>query len=77
MLVSGIVIDNQVYVKSVGHTGVHMAQKIEELLVTMAAFALTQDRSGKGVKRCEQGGGAVTDIIVRAPWRGQSDIRPV
>ena len=46
MLVGGIVIDNQVHVKGLGHTGVDMAQKIEELLVTMTAFALTQDRSG-------------------------------
>ena len=32
MLVSGIVIDDQVHVKGFRHTGVHMPQKIEELL---------------------------------------------
>jgi hypothetical protein len=35
MLVGGVVIDNQVHVKGLGHTAIDMAQKIEELLVTM------------------------------------------
>jgi hypothetical protein len=39
MLVGGVVIDDQVHVKGLGHTGIDMAQKIEELLVTMTAFA--------------------------------------
>src|ERR1700680_4737812 len=47
------------------HAGVHMPQKIEELLVTMTAFALTQDRSGDWVEGREQRGGAVSDIVVR------------
>src|SRR5579864_6737180 len=45
MLVGGIVINDQVHVKSLGYTGVHMPQEIQELLVTMTAFALTQNRS--------------------------------
>lgn len=42
MLMGGIVIDNQVHVKGLGHTGVEMPQRIEELLVTITAFARTQ-----------------------------------
>src|ERR1700758_4264683 len=65
MLVSRIVINDQVHVKSLGHTGVHMPQEIQELLVTMMAFALTQDRSSDGVEGRKQCGRAVSDIVVR------------
>jgi hypothetical protein len=65
MLVGSIVIDNQVHVKGLGHAGVDMPQKIEELLVTMTAFALTQDRSGDRVEGRKQCGGAVSDVVVR------------
>ena len=40
MLVGDIVIDDQVHVKILGHTAVHMSQKIEQLLVAVTAFAL-------------------------------------
>ncbi len=46
VLVGGVVIHDQMHVEGFRDTGVHMAQKVEELLVTMAAFALTQDGSG-------------------------------
>src|SRR6266852_2925177 len=65
MLVGGIVIDNQVHVKGLGHTDVDMPQKIEELLVTMAAFALTKDRAGDRVEGRKQCGGAVSEVVVR------------
>jgi hypothetical protein len=39
MLVGRVVIDDQVHVKGLGHPGIDMAQKIEELLATMTAFA--------------------------------------
>src|ERR1700682_1148745 len=65
MLVGSIVIDNQVHVKGLGPTCVDMPQKIEELLMTMTAFALTQVRSGDRVEGRKQCGGAVSDVVVR------------
>ena len=63
-----VVIHDQMYIESLRDTGVHMAQKVEELLVTMTAFALTQDCSGDGVEGCEQCGGAVSNVVVRDPF---------
>ena len=70
MLVGRVVVNDQMHVESFRDTGVHMAQKVEELLVTMTAFALTQDCSGDGVEGCEQCGGAVSDVVVRDPFDG-------
>ena len=67
MLVGRVVIHDQMHVESLRDTGVHMAQKVEVLLVTMTAFALTQHRSSDGVEGREQGRGAVSDVIVRTP----------
>ena len=53
----------QVHVKNLGHAGVYMPEKIEELLVTMTSFALTQDRSSDGVEGREQCDGAVSDVV--------------
>jgi len=82
MLLGGIVIDNQVPVKGLGHTGVDMPQKIKELLVTMTAFALTQDRSGDRVKGGKQCGGAMSEVVVRdafdvAESQGQHRLAPL
>ena len=38
VLVSSVVINDQMHVESFRDTGVHMAQKVEELLVTMTAL---------------------------------------
>jgi hypothetical protein len=57
------------HVESLRDTGVHMAQKVEELLMSMMAFALTQDCSGDGVEGDKQCGGAVSDVVVRDPRR--------
>lgn len=65
MLVGSVVIHDQMHVESFRETGVHMARKIEKLLVTMMVSALTQHGSGDGVEGCEQCGGSVSDIVVR------------
>ena len=44
--------------------GLDVAEKVEELLVPVAFFALSHDLSGGEVEGGEQGGGAVTDVIV-------------
>lgn len=67
-LLGNVVIGDQMHVESFRDTGVHMAQKVEELLMTMTAFALTQDCSGDGVEGREQCGGAMLDIVVRDPF---------
>ena len=68
VLVSGIVVHDQVHLESRRDTGVHVPEKFDELLVTMAAFALTPHRSGEGVESREQGGGAVPEIVVGHPF---------
>ena len=65
MLLGSVVINDQMHVESFRDTGVYMAQKIEELLVTMTALTLAQDRSGDGVEGREQCGRAVSDVVVR------------
>jgi hypothetical protein len=50
-----------------------VTQEGEELLMTMARFALGDDRAVEHVEGGEQGGGAVTLVVVgprcsRTPW---------
>jgi hypothetical protein len=65
MLVGSVVINDQMHVESFRDTGVYMAQKIEELLVTMTALTLAQDRSGDGVEGREQCGSCYFSSLIR------------
>src|SRR5579863_6356952 len=68
VLVSGIVIDDQVHVESGGDTGVQMPKKLDELLVAMTTLALTHHGSGDGVEGRKQCGRAVSQVVVRYPF---------
>ena len=67
MFVGGVVVDDEMDVEGLGHVGVDVAQEGEELLVSMATFALREHLAGGHVQGGEQGCGAVADIIVRHP----------
>ena len=64
MLVRGVVVDDEMDVELGRHIGLDVAQECEELLVTMAGFALGDDRAVEHVEGGEQGGGAVTLVVV-------------
>ena len=64
MLVGGVVVDDEMDVELGRHISLDVAQKGEELLVTMAGFALGDDRAVEHVEGGEQGGGAVTLVVV-------------
>jgi hypothetical protein len=80
--VSGLVINDQMHVENFRNTRVHMAQKVEEFLVSMMALTLAQDRLDEGVEGPEQSGGAVPGIVVRdsfdiAEPQGQHRLAPL
>lgn len=59
----GVVVDDQTDVELVRHS-LDMVQEGEELLVTIAGLALGDDRTVEHVEGGEQGGGAVTLVVV-------------
>src|SRR5579862_2017543 len=64
MLMRRVVIHDQVHGESGRDLGVDLTQEAQILLVTMAALAPTEDRAGRQVECCKQGGGAMTDVVV-------------
>ena len=63
MLVGGVVVDDEMDVELGRHIGLDVTQEGEELLMTMARFALGEDRAVEHVEGGEQGGGAVTLVV--------------
>ena len=67
MFMGGIIVDDQVYVQVGGHVPVNVSQKGQEFLVLMTALAAAQDGAGRHVQCRKQGGGPVSDTVVRHP----------
>ena len=68
VLVGGVVVGDEVNIEGFGEVGVDVALEGEELLVAMALLALGDELSGGDVEGGEQGGGAVTDVILGDPF---------
>ena len=64
MLVGGIVVDDEMDVEPGRHIGFNVTQEGEELLVTMAGSALSDDRTVEHVEGGEQRGRAMTLVVV-------------
>src|SRR5664280_2172175 len=54
MLVSGVVVADQVDLQTAGNVALDRAQEREELLVPMPGWALADDRAGQHIQRREQ-----------------------
>jgi hypothetical protein len=74
MLVGGVVVDDEMDVELGRHVGLDVTQEGEELLMTMAGFALGNDRAVEHVEGGEQRGCAVA--LVQAIARRISTMRP-
>ena len=82
VLVSGVVVDDQVDLEVSRDVGVDVLQEAEKLLVTMPLFALGEDLAGNDIERGKEGQGAVPDVVVGHPLdiaqpHRQNRLRPV
>jgi len=64
MLVSRVVVDDQMIVQLWGHRLVDALEKAEKLLMTVTRLALGKDRAAGNIKGGEQCCGAVADIVM-------------
>src|SRR5258707_595430 len=64
MLVGGVVVDDDVDRFFLGHSGLDEVQKADELLMTMAFHALSNNLAFKDIERREQGGNAIALVIM-------------
>lgn len=64
MLVGGAVVDDEMDVKLGRHISFDVTQEGQELLVTMAGFALGDDCADEHVEGSKQGGRATTLVVV-------------
>ena len=64
MLVSTVVVDDQVHVKLGRDFTINPPEETQELLVPMPGFALSDHRTGGHVQGSKKRGGAVADVIV-------------
>jgi len=64
MLVGGVVVDDDVDRFFLGHSGLDEVQKADELLMTMAFHALSNNLAFKDIERREQGGNAMALVIM-------------
>ncbi len=64
VLVSGVVVDDQMNVQLSRHILLHLLEKGEILLMAMAAFTRSKDATGGDIQGGKQRGGSVTDIIM-------------
>src|SRR5215813_12305141 len=67
MLVGSIVVDDEVDIKIVRHTGLDMLQKAEEFLVPVARATLGEHAAVGDVEGGEQGCRAVSHVVVGDP----------
>ena len=65
MLMGGVVVENDVDVELGRNGTLDLAQKSEKLLVSVAWHAFVENLARGDVQRSEQGGGAVTLVVVR------------
>jgi hypothetical protein len=59
VLVSGVVIDDEMDIEIVGHVGIDVTQEREDFLVPMTLLALADDLAAGDIQGSEQRGGAV------------------
>ncbi len=64
MLVGGVVVYDQMNIKSLRHGLIDALEEPKELLMTVACLALRQDSAGGDVKGGKQGGGAMANVVV-------------
>ena len=64
MLVSGIVVDDDMDRLFLGHSGFDDVEKADELLMAMALHALADDLALENIERREQGGDAMALIVM-------------
>ena len=64
MLVGGVVIDDQMNIKTIRHGLIDALEELKKFLMTMACLALRQDCAGGDVESGKQGGGAMANVVV-------------
>jgi hypothetical protein len=64
MLVSSVVVNDEMHVEAFRDGGVQAAEEGEKLLVPVTRLAFGEHRAGSDVEGGKQGGGAVADIVV-------------
>ena len=64
MLMSGVVVDDEMDIELSRHIGLDVPQEGEEFLMTMAGFALGDDRAVEHVEGGEQGSRAMAMVVV-------------
>jgi len=64
MFVCGVIIDNEMHIEILGYAGIDVSQEGEELLMSVASFALGDHFTVGDIECGEQGSGAVTDVVV-------------
>src|SRR5271166_3435746 len=65
VLVSSIVVADQMYIEVLWNVRLDVPQKAQKLLMPMLRLTLREHTAVRNIQRREQGGGAMTDIIVR------------
>ncbi|MDQ1404869.1 MAG: hypothetical protein QOG55_498, partial [Acidobacteriaceae bacterium] len=68
MLVRGVVVHDEVDGQSLGNAGVDLFQKMEILLMAMAALAPTDHSAAGQIQSGEQRGGAMANVVVSYPF---------
>src|SRR5208282_373836 len=68
MFVGGVVVRDQMNLEIVREVVIEVVEKGQKLLVSMARRALRDDRSVEHMERGEQGGGAVSIVVVGDPF---------
>src|SRR5258706_6180861 len=66
-LVSSIIVEDKVNIKSVRHRLINLVEKFAKLNRTMAAMKLANDLARFCIERCKQRGGAIARVIMRSP----------
>jgi len=64
MLMSGVVVDNQMDIETFRNVGIDLFEEVEIVLVTMAPLAPSDDSALGDVKSGVEGQGSVPDIVV-------------
>jgi len=82
MLMSGVVVDDQMNIEFFWYGVIDALEELKELLMPMTCLALGQDSAGGDVERGEQGGGAMANVVVGDSFdisqsHGQHGLSPV
>jgi hypothetical protein len=67
MLVGGVVVDDQMNIEVFRHSLIDPFEELQKLLMTVACFALRQDRAGGDIKGGKEGGGAMANVVPISP----------